>query len=67
MYLWRKMEHWVRDFDVDGFRCDVSDGIPLDFWETARDRLEKIKPDVGMLAESCLSGNGNLPQRRTCP
>lgn len=50
-YLWKNMEWWVRDFDVDGFRCDVADGVPLDFWETARDRLEKIRPDVGMLAE----------------
>lgn len=50
-YLWKNMEMWVRDFGVDGFRCDVSDGVPLDFWETARDRLEKIRPDVGMLAE----------------
>jgi glycosidase len=50
-YLWRNMEYWVTDFDVDGFRCDVSDAIPLDFWETARERLEKIRPDVCMLAE----------------
>jgi len=50
-YLWKNMEMWIRDFAVDGFRCDVSDGVPLDFWETARDRLEKIRPDVGMLAE----------------
>ena len=50
-YLWKNMEMWVRDFGVDGFRCDVSDGVPLDFWEAARDRLEKIRPDVGMLAE----------------
>ncbi len=50
-YLWKNMEYWVRDFDVDGFRCDVADGIPLDFWETARERLEKIRPDIGMLAE----------------
>ncbi|MCX6908560.1 MAG: alpha-amylase family glycosyl hydrolase [Verrucomicrobia bacterium] len=50
-YLWKNMEWWVRDFDVDGFRCDVADSIPLDFWETARERLEKIRSDVGMLAE----------------
>ncbi|HUT94339.1 MAG TPA: alpha-amylase family glycosyl hydrolase [Thermoguttaceae bacterium] len=50
-YLWRNMEYWCREFDVDGFRCDVSDGIPLAFWETARERLEKIRPDIGMLAE----------------
>ena len=34
-----------------GFRCDVADGIPLDFWETARERLDKIRPDLCMLAE----------------
>ena len=50
-YLWRNMEYWVKEFGADGFRCDVSDGVPLDFWETARDRLEKIRPDVCMLAE----------------
>jgi glycosidase len=50
-YFWKNMEYWVRTFDVDGYRCDVGDGVPLDFWETARDRLEKIKPDVGLLSE----------------
>jgi glycosidase len=50
-YLWKNMEWWVTDFDVDGFRCDVADGVPLDFWETGRERLEKLRPDVGMLAE----------------
>jgi cyclomaltodextrinase / maltogenic alpha-amylase / neopullulanase len=50
-YLWKNMEYWVREFGADGFRCDVSDGIPLDFWETARERLEKIRPDLCMLAE----------------
>jgi cyclomaltodextrinase / maltogenic alpha-amylase / neopullulanase len=50
-YLWKNMEYWVNDFDADGFRCDVADGIPLDFWETARKRLETIRPDIGMLSE----------------
>lgn len=50
-YLWKNMEWWIRDFDVDGFRCDVADQIPLDFWEEGRARVESIKPDVGMLAE----------------
>ena len=51
-YLWKNMEYWVTEFDADGFRCDVASGIPLDFWETARVRLEKIRPDIGMLAEA---------------
>lgn len=50
-YLWANLEYYVREFDVDGFRCDVADGIPLDFWEQSRTRLEKIKPDLVMLAE----------------
>lgn len=50
-YLWKNMEYWAKEFEVDGFRCDVADGIPLDFWETARERLEKIRPDIGLLSE----------------
>ncbi|MDD4191698.1 MAG: alpha-amylase family glycosyl hydrolase [Mangrovibacterium sp.] len=50
-YLWKNMEYWVKEFDADGFRCDVADGVPLDFWKAARERLEVIKPDIGMLAE----------------
>ncbi len=50
-YLHQNMEMWLRDYKVDGFRMDVADGVPLDFWEDARVRLEKINPEVGMLAE----------------
>jgi glycosidase len=44
------MCHWVREADVDGFRCDVAGFVPLDFWEQAREQLESIKP-VFLLAE----------------
>jgi len=44
--------YYLADFDVDGFRCDVSDAIPIDFWEEARDDMEAIKPQVAMVAES---------------
>ena len=50
-HLWANMTHWVKDFDVDGFRCDVADAVPLDFWEEARTRLEPLRPDLVMLAE----------------
>jgi len=45
------MEYWVVDFDVDGFRLDVADGIPLDFWKEARRRLDSIRPGLILLAE----------------
>ncbi|MCX7772776.1 MAG: alpha-amylase family glycosyl hydrolase, partial [Clostridia bacterium] len=44
------MATWVKDFDIDGFRCDYASGVPLDFWNKAREQLEAIKP-LFMLAE----------------
>lgn len=44
------LEYWVRELDVDGYRCDVAGFVPNDFWEDARAALDAIKP-VFMLAE----------------
>ena len=44
------MEYWVKEYDIDGFRCDVAGMVPTDFWESAVERLNVIKP-VFMLAE----------------
>lgn len=49
------MEYWVREFDVDGYRADVAGYVPLEFWETARKRLEAIKP-IFLLGEVQQSG-----------
>ena len=47
----KAMEYWVKDFDLDGYRCDVAGWVPLDFWIEVRQALDKIKP-VFMLAEA---------------
>lgn len=44
------MSFWIKDMDVDGFRCDYAHAVPIDFWETARKELDKIKP-IYMVAE----------------
>lgn len=44
------MKYWVEEADIDGYRADYAVGVPVDFWETARKELDKIKP-VYMLAE----------------
>jgi glycosidase len=53
--LWKGMTEamafWVRETDIDGFRCDVAGLVPVAFWNQARQELDKIKP-VFMLAES---------------
>lgn len=37
---------------VDGFRCDVAPLIPLAFWLTARQEVEKVRPGCIWLSES---------------
>lgn len=37
------MEYWVKQFNIDGFRCDMAHLVPLDFWIAARTTLEKSK------------------------
>jgi glycosidase len=51
-YLIASMVHWVRDFKVDGFRCDVGAGVPVSFWEAARKELDAVNRDVILLSES---------------
>ena len=51
-YMIAVMQYWVRTCDIDGFRCDVAYMVPVDFWAQARAALEKIKPDIMLLAEA---------------
>ncbi|MCK4548385.1 MAG: alpha-amylase, partial [Candidatus Eisenbacteria sp.] len=50
-YMIEAMKFWVRDVDVDGFRCDVAGMVPPEFWDRVRAELDAIKP-VFMLAEA---------------
>src|SRR6266446_6639002 len=50
-YMTDMLKYWIREFDTDGFRCDVAEDVPVDFWDNARAELDKIKPDIFMLAE----------------
>jgi len=45
------MKYWITETDIDGFRCDVAEMVPTDFWNEAREELDKTKP-VFMLAEA---------------
>lgn len=47
----QQMLYWVREENIDGFRCDVAGAVPTDFWKRAIDSLRSVKP-VFMLAEA---------------
>lgn len=38
------MRFWVKECNIDGFRCDMAHMVPLDFWREARQKLDEDKP-----------------------
>ena len=44
------MMFWLKETDIDGFRCDVAEDVPVDFWKDCIAKLRK-KKNVFMLAE----------------
>ncbi len=50
--------YWVKQFGIDGFRCDVAWGLPTPFWNEVTKQVRAVKPDALFLAE------GELPQQK---
>ena len=46
--LWKAMidamKFWVKEVDIDGYRCDMAHLVPLDFWREARKEVDEVKP-----------------------
>ena len=55
-YLQDNMVYFVEKFDIDGYRLDVGDKCPLDFWCEGARRVREIKPEFIFLNE------GRLPE-----
>ena len=53
-YLYCNMTYYVSVIDVDGFRCDVGDAVPIDFWKEARTRIQRVKNDAILINEGYL-------------
>ena len=47
------MKFWIVEVGIDGFRCDVADGVPADFWKDAITQLREAAGErrIVMLAE----------------
>ena len=50
-YMAETLEYWIREYDIDGYRCDVAGMVPYDFWKKTIPRLKALKPDIYLLAE----------------
>ncbi|MDP1621702.1 MAG: alpha-amylase family glycosyl hydrolase [Bacteroidales bacterium] len=49
-YMTDALLYWIREADIDGYRCDVAGMMPVSFWHEAIPKLKQYKP-VFMLAE----------------
>lgn len=50
-FMWSNMVYYVGEFGIDGFRCDVGDNVPLDFWREGLRRIRTINPDAALINE----------------
>ena len=51
-YMSGMLVRWLRDFQLDGFRCDYAIGVPRDFWESLRPQLDRVRPGLAFMAEA---------------
>ena len=58
-YLLSAAEHWIR-FGADGWRLDVAEEVPDDFWREFRQRVKAVDPDAYMVAEVWHEKPGDL-------
>ena len=51
-YMREMLRYWVKEFDIDGYRCDDAPDVPTDFWEDVRRDMDAVHPGFFMLAEA---------------
>ena len=51
-YMRAMLVRWLRDYGLDGFRCDYASGVPADFWDAVRPELDRVRPGLAFLAEA---------------
>ncbi len=50
-FMAENLLYWLKNYDIDGYRCDVAGMVPYDFWKSVLPRLRQVKPDIFLLAE----------------
>ncbi len=51
-YLLDVAKYWIEEYDIDGWRLDVSNEVSHDFWRAFRKTVKSIKEDVYILGEN---------------
>lgn len=56
-YLIHIATYWIKEFDIDGWRLDVSDEISHDFWRQFRKAVKAVKTDCILIGENWHDAN----------
>lgn len=51
-YLIKIGKYWIEEFDIDGWRLDVSDEVSHDFWKRFRKEIKSAKKDAVIIGEN---------------
>ncbi len=51
-YLISIAKYYIEEFDIDGWRLDVSDEISHDFWRRFRKEIKSVKKDAAIIGEN---------------
>lgn len=43
---------WIKEYDIDGWRLDVSDEVSHNFWRKLREAVKKVKPESVIIGEN---------------
>lgn len=44
--------HWITEYDIDGWRLDVSDEVSHAFWRRLRSEVKRVKADAVLIGEN---------------
>jgi len=50
-YMLQVLKYWIEEYEIDGYRMDVAEFLPLEFWRNALEKIKEVKPEIMMLAE----------------
>lgn len=56
-YLLDVATYWIKEFDIDGWRLDVSNEVSHAFWRDFRKAVKAVKPDAYIIGENWDNSN----------
>ena len=59
-YLLDVTRYWIKEFDIDGYRLDVSEGVSHDFWMKFKLVTKEVKQDVLVIGENWFNSESYL-------